>query len=162
MNLVKTATRMINLTHVASIERSANGELTIHYAVPRASVVSGVSHPTNSAPPVATDHYGEWQRSGGDLETDCLRLTLCGVKAGHKLARAKPTDFMPFSRLSGSHSNCLRVSFASHGTGRVSARPGAGRSPLAPGRGCSPMSGPCGLPTRRSSSSRPFPEALGT
>jgi hypothetical protein len=60
MNLVKTATRVVNLTHVASIERSANGDLTIHYAVPRASVVSGVSHPMHTAPPVATDHYVEF------------------------------------------------------------------------------------------------------
>jgi hypothetical protein len=67
MNLVKTATRVINLTHVASIERSANGDLTIHYAVPRASVVSGVSHPTNSLPPVATDHYVEFI-SGSEAE----------------------------------------------------------------------------------------------
>jgi hypothetical protein len=59
MNLVKTDARVINLTHVASIERSTNGELTIHYAVPRASAVSGVSHPMNTAPPVATDHYVE-------------------------------------------------------------------------------------------------------
>jgi hypothetical protein len=48
---VKLKDRVINLAHVAVVERNANGTLTVHYSIPKPGVVP------MSGPPTATDHH---------------------------------------------------------------------------------------------------------
>ncbi len=66
---VKLKDRVINLAHVALVERDQSGKLTIHYSIPHASIVAMVQYdPKVSGPPAATDHFVESIPPGADAD----------------------------------------------------------------------------------------------
>jgi hypothetical protein len=50
---------VVNLGLVAWAEMDDQNNLTVHFCVPRATVVSGVTHSAASGPTAASDHYME-------------------------------------------------------------------------------------------------------
>ncbi len=67
MKLVKVGNKVINLDHVAIVERQGTDYVLVRYAIPRAAVPEGVSWTYGSTPPVASDHYQEMY-SGEEAE----------------------------------------------------------------------------------------------
>ncbi|HWG41793.1 MAG TPA: hypothetical protein VN688_03335 [Gemmataceae bacterium] len=59
MKLVKVGTQIINLSLVAFAERPAAGQLEIHFAIPHATIVPGVTLSQGQAWPAASDHFVE-------------------------------------------------------------------------------------------------------
>jgi len=63
--ILKAGNRVINMAHVALIERGGNGDLTIHLALAQAGVPAGITYPYGPIPPGATDHRTEVFRGQG-------------------------------------------------------------------------------------------------
>ena len=67
MKLIKVGNKIVNVGLVAWAEKQGIG-VTLHFAVPVARGVAGMSYPQTATPPVASDHYSE-TFSGNDATT---------------------------------------------------------------------------------------------
>ena len=65
---VKLSNRVINLAHVAFVDRYPSGGLEVHYTIPRAVVVPGANPAAGGPQAVASDHYHETIKPGEDAE----------------------------------------------------------------------------------------------